>query len=257
MMSYLFGIKLYIVKIGGSYNSFLDIVKIIRHIVAMTDATTHIKDRRGRKVKASGRRTGGYHHGDLRAALIRSAVAIVAQEGIGGLTLRKTARHAGVSHAAPAHHFKDMRGLLAAVAEEGFRQMAAKMAAAQQAVAADDPLMRFKALGKAYIEFALTHVAHFKVMFHLAVADKKAYPDLHAAGDQTFGMLVTAVEDCQSVGLLADGESRTQALFAWSCVHGLSTLAVDDQLREKALPAGPDELAEAMTDHIYFGLHRV
>ncbi len=125
---------------------------------------------------------GGYHHGDLRAALIAAAVAIVEQEGIGGLTLRKTARQTGVSHAAPAHHFKDMRGLLAAVAEEGFRKMAAMMAAAQEAVAADDPLMRFKALGKAYIDFALTHVAHFKVMFHLAVADKTAYPGLHAAG---------------------------------------------------------------------------
>ena len=255
-MSEGFGVKLYIVKIKRCYTSCLDIVKIIRHIVAMTDATTRLKDRRGRKVKASGRRPGGYHHGDLRAALIGSAVAIVAEEGIGGLTLRKAARHTGVSHAAPAHHFKDMRGLLAAVAEEGFRRMAAMMAAAQEAVAADDPLMRFKALGKAYIEFALAHVAHFKVMFHLAVADKTAYPGLHAAGEQTFGMLVAAVEACQSAGLLADGDPRTQALFAWSCVHGLSTLAVDDQLREKALPAGPDELAEALTDHIYLGLHR-
>ncbi len=222
----------------------------------MPDSTHNAKGRKGHKAKATGRRSGGYHHGDLRAALIRSAVAIVAEEGIGGLTLRKTARHTGVSHAAPAHHFKDMRGLLAAVAEEGFCAMAAMMAAAQEAEAADDPLMRFKALGRAYIEFALTHVAHFKVMFHLAVADKTAYPGLHAAGERTFSMLVAAVEGCQSAGLVADGNPRTQALFAWSCVHGLSTLAVDDQLRGKALPAGPAELAEALTDHVYFGLHR-
>ncbi len=205
---------------------------------------------------AHSRRPGGYHHGDLRAALIRSAVAIVDQEGIGGLSLRKTARRAGVSHAAPAHHFKDMRGLLAAVAEEGFHKMAAVMTAAQQAVAADDPLLRFKALGMAYIEFALSHVAHFKVMFHLAVADKKAYPGLHTAGERAFNMLVSAVADCQAAGQVAAGDIRTQALFAWSAVHGLSTLAVDDQLQGKELVDSPAELAEIVTNHIYLGMRR-
>ena len=205
-------------------------------------------------MRASGERSGSYHHGDLRAALIRSAVVIVDQEGIGGLSLRKTARRAGVSHAAPAHHFRDMKGLLAAVAEEGFLKMAAMMTAAQQAVAPDDPLQRFKVLGQAYIDFALTHVAHFKVMFHLAVADKAAYPGLHAAGQMTFDLLVTAVEACQAAGVVAEGDARIQALFAWSTVHGLSTLAVEDQLRGKALPADAADLADALTDHVFFGM---
>ncbi len=208
-------------------------------------------------MKATRRRGGAYHHGDLRAALIRSAVAIVDQEGIGGLTLRKAARRTGVSHAAPAHHFKDMRGLLAAVAEDGFGRMAEMMTAAQQAVANDNPLLRFKALGKAYIEFALTHVAHFKVMFHLAVADKKAYPGLHAAGERAFNMLLNAVEACQVAGVVAQGDARRLALFAWSAVHGLSTLAVEDQLQGKGLSAGPAELAETLTDHVYFGMRPV
>jgi hypothetical protein len=91
-------------------------------------------------------------------------------------------------------------------------------------------------------------------MFRLAVADKAAYPGLHAAGEHTFNMLVTAVEDCQSAGLIAEGDARIPALFAWSTVHGLSTLAVENQLEGKALPACSTELADALTDRIILGL---
>lgn len=208
-------------------------------------------------MKTPGRQRSGYHHGDLRAALIRSALEIVDEQGIGALTLRKAARHAGVSHAAPAHHFKDMKGLMATVAVEGFRKMAAKMAAAEKTAANDDPLLRFKAIGGAYIEFALTHVAYFKVMFHPAVADKNDYPDLRAASEHTLDMLVTALKACQRAQLIAKGDILTQALFAWSAVHGLSTLAADYQLEGKGLSAEPAELAEMLTAYVYCGLRPV
>ncbi len=69
-------------------------------------------------------------------------------------------------------------------------------------------------------------------------------------------MLVTALESCQAAGLVAEGDVRVQAMFAWSGVHGLSTLAVENQLEGKSLPLGPADIADALTDHIYTGLRR-
>ena len=81
-----------------------------------------------------------YHHGDLRRALIEAALQVIREDGIRGLTLRETARRAGVSHAAPAYHFKDLSGLLAAVAQKGFEDLYAAMTSAAEAEDADDPL---------------------------------------------------------------------------------------------------------------------
>src|SRR5262245_23788463 len=106
---------------------------------------------------------GKYHHGDLRRALLDAALEILAEGGAAGLTLREVARRAGVTHAAPYRHFEDKAALLAAVAEEGFRAVYAEMLARSERV--KDPVERLYQIGAAYVLFAVTHPAHFRVMF--------------------------------------------------------------------------------------------
>ncbi|HET7874509.1 MAG TPA: TetR/AcrR family transcriptional regulator [Methylomirabilota bacterium] len=201
---------------------------------------------------ATGRRRGRYHHGNLPRALVDAALRLVEREGAEALTLRGAARLAGVSQAAPYRHFADKQALLAAVAEEGFRAMTDAMRRASTAHAGD-PLGRFRALGLAYIEFATTHRAHFRVMFGRAAADRSVYPSLEKAAGETFGLLVEAIRDCQRAGLVHPGDPDELALAAWSGTHGLSSLAVDGQL---ALMGGRplETLTQAVMANIFFGL---
>ncbi len=111
------------------------------------------------------RDTRGYHHGDLRRALLSAAVQAIEESGPAALSLRDLARRAGVSHAAPAHHFGDRAGLFTAIAVQGFDALADAL------TEAGDELLD---LGVAYVEFAVRHRAHFEVMFH---------PDLYRADD--------------------------------------------------------------------------
>lgn len=200
----------------------------------------------------AGRRRATYHHGNLPRALVDAALRLVETEGAEALTLRAAARKAGVSQAAPYRHFANKQALLAAVAEEGFRAMSQAMRRASTPHTAD-PLGRFRAQGLAYIEFATTHPAHYRVMFGRAMADKSAYPSLRAASGETFGLLVEAIRDCQRAGLVRAGDPEELALGAWSAVHGLSSLAADGQLVLMG-KRGLDSLAHAVTSNIFFGL---
>lgn len=208
----------------------------------MAKSMPRIRQRRARK----------YHHGNLRRALLDAALGLVEEEGAGGLTLRAAARQAGVSQAAPYRHFASKQALLAAVAEEGFRAMGQAMRAAS-AAEADDPLARFRALGLAYVDFATTHPAHFRVMFGRAVADRSAYPSLREAAGETFGLLVSAIVDCQQAGLVRSGDPAELALAAWSATHGLAFLWVDGQLTGRA-GGTLEDLGRAVAANTFFGL---
>lgn len=196
-----------------------------------------------------------YHHGDLRRALILAALEVIREEGIRGLTLRKAARHAGVSHAAPAYHFKDLTGLLAALAEKGFDDLLHCMKASIDAVPSDDALARFKAVGMAYVSFAAAEPASVKAMFHPMLADRSAYPSLKAASRRPFDLLLARVVDCQEAGILKKMDDRIAALFAWCAVHGLSTLLIDGHTEGKGFTEGSDSLADNVTNLIFTGLH--
>src|SRR5438034_4736660 len=100
-----------------------------------------------------------YHHGDLRRTLVDEALTAIGRDGPAGLSLRDLARRTGVSHAAPAHHFGDKAGLLTAVAADGFRRLAATLRETYEATES------FLEVGVAYVRFAVTHRAHFEVMF--------------------------------------------------------------------------------------------
>jgi len=210
-------------------------------------------DRRGgrRAGTQGGSRRPSYHHGDLRRALLGAALELVEREGAEALTLRAAARRAGVSQAAPYRHFRDKEALLAAVAEEGFRSLTEALLQAA-APHAGDPLGRLRARGLAYVDFATSHPAHFRIMFGRGAADRSAHPELMKAAREAFEALVSGIRECQDAGIVRPGDPEELALCAWSATHGLAMLAVDGQLGERAVHL--DALAQAVTASVFFGL---
>ena len=175
-----------------------------------------------------------YHHGDLKNALIQAAIAILAEEGVGGLSLRKAARRAGVSHAAPYAHFADKQALIAAVSTEGYRRIHARLQAAA-APYPNDPLRRLVEGAWAYMEFALEDPAHFRITLSGAVSREQDYPELVHATAESFALVVRIVADCQAAGFLRKGRADLLAVNLWSAVHGLASLVVDGQISSAIL----------------------
>lgn len=170
-----------------------------------------------------------YHHQNLRAALIEAGLAILAEEGAEALTLRAAARRVGVSHNAPYRHFADKEALLAAIAEEGFETLAAALARAV-APYADDPRRAFEEAGWAYVQFALAHPDHLRVMFSGIAPDPQAHPTLGAAGTRAFGRLVGVIEAAQLAQVFVATPARKIAVAAWAMVHGLALLLTGGQI---------------------------
>jgi AcrR family transcriptional regulator len=195
------------------------------------------------------RRPNRYHHGDLPRALLDAALDIVKTEGTEALTLRATARLAGVSQTAPYRHFVNKEAILAAVAEEGFRSLMAAMAHAAAAFA-DSPLERLRAVGLAYVIFATNHSSHFRVMFGREMADRSASTALRQVATDTFNVVVDVIAGCQRAGFVRSEEPAADlALTAWSTVHGLSALLVDGVLDRSVA-----EVAEMVSRDLFFGL---
>ena len=176
-----------------------------------------------------------YHHGDLRQALVSSALEILSEAGVGGLSLRAAARRARVSAMAPYRHFADKEALLAAVAEYGFRELAARLTTATAAAA--DPRAGLAALGVAYVLFARQRPNLFKLMFGPMIEQKSGHPDLDEAGGACFNALRQAVAAAKFFA--GDSDAGDVALACWSLVHGLSALIVDGRLTEH--DCGPAE----------------
>src|SRR5262245_22981090 len=145
-----------------------------------------------------GSRAQPYHHGNLRAALLEAAEAELEARGIEGFSLRGVAKRAGVSHAAPAHHFRDANGLLTGLAAEGYRRFIAAQEARQKN-APTEHMSQLVAAGMGYIDFALAHPALFRLMFSSDRPDHEA-PELSAAGAEAFGRLVRAIQRVRGVG---------------------------------------------------------
>jgi AcrR family transcriptional regulator len=164
-----------------------------------------------------------YHHGNLKEALLQAALALIAEAGPAGCTLREVARRAGVSHNAPYRHFRDKDELLAAVATQGFEELTQSMldAARKHRTA----LARFRSSGLAYVDFALRRPEHFTVMFDAPLRSDGVSTEVDA-GARAFETLVGFVRDCQAEGQLSPGDSMQIALVAWSLVHGVAKLAV-------------------------------
>lgn len=174
--------------------------------------------------------TKTYHHGDLRAALVKAALELIREEGAEGFTIREVSRRVNVSHAAAYRHFRDKEDLLAAIAEEGFVILGREMRRAGEEKGT--PKKRLIIGGRAYVAFALKRPEHFKVMFATDL-DAKRHPDARKAADEAFAGLVALVTACQEVGQLRRGHTLTLARIAWSQVHGIAYLAIGRQFAFK------------------------
>jgi len=175
-------------------------------------------------------KTDGYHHGNLRAALLDAAMGLVEERGIDGLALREVARRAGVSHNAPYHHFQDKAALVQALAEDGYEQLlAAERAAVDPAAAIPDQI---RALGHAYVRFALESPARFTLMNRPELRCEDEVTPVQRAGMASEAPLLDAITAGQETGSLADGDPGVLGLGAWATVHGLAMLLVDGPLRD-------------------------
>ena len=180
-----------------------------------------------------------YHHGDLPRVLLEAAVEAIDEVGPAALSLRDLARRAGVSHAAPAHHFGDKAGLLTAVAADGFRRLAATLGDAYRATGS------FLEVGIAYARFAVTHRAHFEVMFRpeLYRADD---PALAQARDAARSLLYPPAAEAADGG----GDDLRAAVAAWSLVHGLVTLWLNRNLPPQ-LGDDPEQLVREVARYLF------
>ena len=181
-----------------------------------------------------------YHHGDLHDALLKAAERVLERDGLGGLTLRAVAREAGVSHAAPTHHFGDLTGLVSELAAIGFRQFNAAMAEAGAIDA--PPLGKAMARAKAYVGYAQAHPGMYGLMFRTERLDMKR-PSLHEAASASFAGLAGAIGASRQERISDEALSLEQAaaiVRAWSLVHGFTTLLLDGRLTDilRRLPKG-------------------
>ncbi|MEN3539815.1 TetR/AcrR family transcriptional regulator [Microbispora sp. ZYX-F-249] len=178
-----------------------------------------------------------YHHGNLRRAVLDAALQAIGESGPAGWSLRELARRAGVSHAAPAHHFGDKTGLLTAVAAEGFELFADSL----ERAAGDDVF----AVGVAYVRFAIDHRPYFEVMFRpeLYRADD---PGMRSARERAAHVLVT------SAGALSPSpaQDRLTTIAAWSLAHGFAGLWLSGSLPESA-QGDPETIARALVELVF------
>lgn len=178
-----------------------------------------------------------YHHGDLRRAILSAALDVIAAEGPSALSLRDLARRAGVSHAAPAHHFKDRTGLLTAIAAEGHGLLAATLTEAAD----------LREAGVHYVRFAREHPAHFQVMFtpELLRANDVELATARALSAESLRRAVAARRPDPDV------DPRLAAVAAWSLAHGFATLLLGHNLDGPVGDQDPEEVFRALTGMLF------
>ena len=185
-----------------------------------------------------------YHHGNLREALIRAALELIAAKGPAGFTFAEAARSAGVSPAAPYRHFRDRDALMADVAARGFELFEAALSRAWKD-GKPDPLTAFEQVGRAYLAFARAEPAYYSAMFEAGLP-MDLDPALREAGDRAFAVLRKASETL--CGLLPPGSrppALMMALHVWALSHGIASLFGRGDAARRKLPMAPEELLEA------------
>jgi AcrR family transcriptional regulator len=186
----------------------------------------------------------GYHHGNLKEALVRAALALIAEKGPAGFTFAEAARWAGVSPAAPYRHFRDRDELMADVARRGFDLFESALKKAWDE-GRPDPSTAFDRLGRAYLAFAKNEPAYYSAMFEAGIP-LDSDSELRAAGDRAFGVLRGATEV-----LVATMPPKQRppvmmmALHIWALSHGIASLFGRGDAARRSLPMTPEELLEA------------
>ena len=182
-----------------------------------------------------------YHHGDLPRALLDAAVEAIAEVGPAAVSLRDLARRTGVSHAAPTHHFGDKAGLLTAVAADGFRRLAATLRETYEATGS------FLEVGVAYVRFAVTHRAHFEVMFRPELY-RTDDPELVRAREQARALLHPPA--AEAANRPDGGDDLRAGVAAWSLVHGLATLWLGQNLPPQ-LGDDPEQITREVARYLF------
>jgi AcrR family transcriptional regulator len=197
-----------------------------------------------RKDKDTGRERG-YHHGNLREALLEAALDLIRQKGAAGFTFADAARMAGVSPAAPYRHFRDRDELLSSIAQRGFEQFEAALAQAWDD-GRPDTVTAFERVGKAYLSFARDQPSYYSAMFESALPID-INPALMAASERAFAIIRAAAE--RLAALAPPGVPRPPALMMalhiWSMSHGVASLFARADAARRKLPMTPEELLEA------------
>jgi AcrR family transcriptional regulator len=186
----------------------------------------------------------GYHHGNLKEALLRAALELIAQKGPAGFTFAEAARWAGVSPAAPYRHFRDRDELLASVALRGFEQFELALKRSWDD-GRPEVFTAFDRLGKAYLEFARTEPAFYSAMFEAGIP-LATNPELREAGERAFAVLRAAAEQiCAHTPAGVRPPAMMVALHIWAMSHGIASLFGRGDAARRTLPMTPEELLEA------------
>ena len=175
-----------------------------------------------------------YHHRNLRSALLEAAVATIEDVGPAAMSLREVARRAGVTHPAATYHFGDKAGLLAAVAAEGYRLLGEALSEAQQRTG------DFLEVGVTYVRFAVTHRAHFEVMYR---------PELYDQADTAVKAAEAATADLLYGSRHPDTEQLSEGVAAWAIVHGIATLWLNGNLPPE-LGSDPEQITRMVAAHL-------
>lgn len=190
-----------------------------------------------------------YHHGNLRAALLTAAVELVKEQGPDAVSVREVARRAGVSSGAPFRHFADKTALMTAVAEEGLSRLSAALEETV-ADAPDDPSARFRAMGVAYVRFAVRHPGHFRVMHR---------PEYHGSLRKSSGVwrerMRALIVAGQAAGTIRPGDPEAMMITAQALVYGVARLFVDGLFEQEGI--GDErvaEIADTVTSQLGLGL---
>jgi AcrR family transcriptional regulator len=244
------------ISLAESIPSYLNNVKI-------AISQTHHSEEESMTVADSSK---PYHHGHLRRALLDAALEVLTEEGLAGLTLRAVARRAGVSEAAPYHHFASKAALVEALVVETLQQLAQALLEAAQAKAGSQ-LDQLMAVGVAYVRFALEHRAGFQILYRpelrqlshpMPATDDMVRSPIDRAGMAAYQVLLDAIVACQQAGVVGAGDPLPLALTAWATVHGLAQLLLDGVVGAEILPLNvlPDatQLAHIVTATLAQGL---
>jgi AcrR family transcriptional regulator len=183
-----------------------------------------------------------YHHGDLKNALIKAGLEVLSSQGVRGLSLRKVARQAGVSHSAPYAHFSDKQALIGAISTEGFKQMYTQIEAVKAAYLQSPPHLLVET-GWTYVNFGLANRDCYKLMFSSVLEKERDYPDFVQISKKNYQQLIEVVEICQRTGVLKPGPPELAATSLWGTVHGLVMLLLEGQISHTLLSRyGPREM---------------
>lgn len=172
-----------------------------------------------------------YHHGNLRAALLTEATAMIEVGGVESLTMRELGGRLGVSRAAPYRHFPDKSALLVAVAAAGFERLRERL----EGVGAGAPrssVERFRRMGEEYVRFALENPTHYRLMYGKEAIAREDQPELRQAAGALLDQLVKVIRAYQRTGGIKKKDPRRQAYVAWGAVHGLASLLIEGQIME-------------------------